>query len=75
MDISKSWLVEKIKNDQRVGSAGTTEEEQSEREVSKSEALNTYLDARTKIENRLQAIARSSDSQKFTINEEILSKL
>lgn len=34
-----------------------------------------FLDAREKIENRLQAIAKADDSQKFTIDSEILSKI
>lgn len=75
LELGKNWLTDKIKNDQNLSTAWTTKEEQSESIVTKSEAINIFLDARTKIENRLQAIAKSDDSQKFRIDSEIISKI
>lgn len=75
LELGKSWLTEKIKRDQTCSTAGTTAQERSEIVVTKSEAISLFLDAREKIENRLQAIVKADDSQKFTIDSEILSKI
>ena len=43
--------------------------------VSKSGALNAYLDHRTKIEKRITAIAKSDDRQEFIINKTLLDNI
>lgn len=73
--IAKEWMIDKIRDDQNVAQAGKQKEEQTEKQVTKSEALGVYLDARNTIEQRLQIIARSSDSQTFRIDPELLSKI
>lgn len=76
VDIAKVWLVDRIKSMQSIATSnGQTAEENQEKEVSKSEAIGAYLDARTKIEQRLQVIVQCHNTAKFKINDNLLSKL
>lgn len=76
IDIAKVWLVERIKSTQSFATSDwQTTEESQEREVSRSEAIGVYLDARQKIEQRLQAIVHCDESAKFKVNDNLLSNL
>ena len=44
-------------------------------EVSRSEALDKYLDARTQIEKRLQSIVKSDKDQQFKIDTHLLENI
>lgn len=43
--------------------------------VNKTDALNTYIDHRSKIEKRITLIARSDDTQQFIINRQLLDNV
>ena len=75
LDIAKNWLVKKATEGNTATSEWQTAEELAEKEVSRSDAIGVYLDARTKIENRLQAIVKSDETQTFRINADLLSNL
>lgn len=61
-DDAKVWLFDK--NNQK-----TT------MEATKNEALNVYLDLRSKIEKRLKAIANSQEKQKFQVPYDLINQL
>ena len=76
LDIAKVWLIDRLKQTQSVATSDwQTAEESQEREVSRPEAIGVYLDARTKIEQRLQAIVHCDESAKFKVNDNLLSNL
>ena len=76
LEFAKQYMVDTIKATQTysVGWQKAAAEDQ-EREVTKSEAVGLYLDARKKLEERLQAIVRSDEKQTFTVNDSLLSNL